>query len=149
MEIGEDIADAVEVAVDQRDAVQIRGQTLLRGVDGRLVAVNADEASTLRQAADDLQRVTGAAQRAVHIDAVRPDGQCVQTFLKQDGLVAVVLFDSVVSHSLQPHFRHGLLQRAGGESLVLDGGPALGAPDLGAVEAAHHHDLLGQARVFP
>ena len=55
MEIGEDIADAVEVAVDQRDAVQIRGQTLLRGVDGRLVAVNADEASTLRQAADDLQ----------------------------------------------------------------------------------------------
>lgn len=149
MEVGEDIADTVKVAVDKGHAIQIGRQTLPGGVDGGLIPVDADEPPARSQAADDLQRVTGTAQRTVHIDAVRPDGQRVQTFVKENGLVAVVLFVDVVTHGLQPHFRHGLLQRAGGERLVLDGGPALGAPDLGAVEAAHHHDLLGQSRILP
>jgi len=51
MEIGEDVADAVEVAVYQRDAVKVGSQTLPGGVDGRLIPVDADETAARRQTA--------------------------------------------------------------------------------------------------
>ena len=43
VQFGENVADAVKIAVDKRDPVRVVRQPLLRGGDGRLVPVDADE----------------------------------------------------------------------------------------------------------
>lgn len=43
VQVGEDVADAVKIAVDQRHPVPVFRQTLLRGGNGRLIPVDADE----------------------------------------------------------------------------------------------------------
>ena len=55
---------------------------LLSGRQCGFIAIHADKASALCQAAGDLQRVAGAAQRAVQIDAVRSNGQSLQTLVQ-------------------------------------------------------------------
>ena len=105
-------ADAVKIAVHQRHMIHIVPQPLPGGGDGGLVPVNADQ-TACGQPAGDLQRVTGPPQRSVHIDAVRPDGQRLQTFLQQHRTVPVgeiLLYVVGPFHGLQPHFRHGQLQ---------------------------------------
>ena len=74
----------------QRHAVLIVAQTARRRFNGGLVAVKCDQPSR-RQAADDLQRVSGAAERSVHVNAVRLDLQRVQALLQQHRLMTVVL----------------------------------------------------------
>lgn len=43
VQVGENIADAVKIAVDQRHPVPVVRQTLPRGGNGRLIPVDADE----------------------------------------------------------------------------------------------------------
>ena len=106
------LADAVKIAVHQRHMIHIVPQPLLCGGDGGLVPVDADQASR-GQPFGDLQRVSGPAQRTVHIHAIRADVQCLQAFRQQHRPVAVgeiLLYVVVKLHILQPHFRHGQLQ---------------------------------------
>ena len=82
------LADAVKVAVHQRHTIQIVTQPLPGGGDGRFVPVDADEAAG-GQAAGDLQRVARPAQRTVHVHAVGPDAERIQTFLQQHRAVPI------------------------------------------------------------
>ena len=82
------LADTVKVAVHQRHMIQIITQPLPGGGDGRFVPVDADETAG-GQAAGDLQRVARPAQRTVHVHAVGPDAERVQTFLQQHRAVSI------------------------------------------------------------
>ena len=84
------VVERAEVGVYQRHAIHIVREPPLRRLDGGLVAIEGNEPSSRRQAADDLQRVARAAQRSVEVNAVRLDGERVQTFVQQHRLVAVV-----------------------------------------------------------
>ena len=84
------VVERAEVGVYQRHAIHIVREPPLCRLDGSLVAIEGNEPSSRRQAADDLQRVARAAQRSVEVNAVRPDGERVQAFVQQHRLVAVV-----------------------------------------------------------
>ena len=80
-----------EVAVDERDLIEIVAKAAVRRFDGGLVAVERDEPARC-QAAHDLERMAGAAERAVHINAVRLDGERIEALVQQHRLMTVVLF---------------------------------------------------------
>ena len=73
-----------EVAVHELHTVSKRRQTRTGALDGRLIAVDADELSG-REARGDLLGVAAHAERTVDIDAVRPDVQIFNTLVQQHG----------------------------------------------------------------
>ena len=83
--------ERAEIAVDERDLVQIIAEAAVCRFDRGLVTVKRNEAAR-RQAAHDLERMSGAPERTVHIDAVGLDGERAEALVQQYRLMAVVLF---------------------------------------------------------
>ena len=59
-------------------------QPLTCGGNRRLVLIDADQASVLRQLCGDALRMSCAAERRIHIDAAGYDVQCGHCLLRQD-----------------------------------------------------------------
>ena len=106
VQLTQDLSEIAEVAVHERHAVHIVRKAPRRRVDRCLIAVKRDESSRC-QAAGDLERVSCATERSIHIDAVRFYLQRVQALLQQHRLMAVVLFHirTQALPSRQPDFR--------------------------------------------
>ena len=92
----EDTVDVAEVALDGRHASPYGRQTGLCVFERFVIAVDADQTSALPERRSDAQRMTCAAGRRVHIDAVRLDVQSVQTRLEQNGNVMKFHRDSLL-----------------------------------------------------
>ena len=83
--------ERAEIAVNERDLVQIIAEAAVCRFDRGLVTVKRNETAR-RQAAHDLERMSGATERAIHIDAVGLDGERAEALVQQYRLMAVVLF---------------------------------------------------------
>ena len=78
----QDPVQLVKIAVDQGHPVHPRSQPLLGGVQRRLVPIHTDQPPG-GQPPGDLPAVSRPAQRSVQIDALRPDGQGLDTLVQQ------------------------------------------------------------------
>ena len=104
-----------EISVDKLHLVPKGRKTPSGSLNGRLVSVDADEASR-GEPGGDLKGMAAHSQRAVEIDPVRPDIQVFYTFVQQDGDMLRCLFRFFVgqnsSSSMTAAMFSGVVSRA-------------------------------------